>query len=97
MWEAENICLLAQGVYFKAVTAILSITLISRESSSPVNPLHLHAVYTPLPPMSSTSVLRYTSDEAHILARGKAPPLTAPAARGSKRCRLDLLNQLSHL
>lgn len=31
VWEAENICLLAQGGYFKAVTAILSVTLISKK------------------------------------------------------------------
>ena len=81
MWEAENICLLAQGVYFKAFTAILSITVISWESSSPVKLLHLHAVYTPLPPMSSTSAFGYTSDDARNLARGKAPLLTASAAQ----------------
>lgn len=31
VWEAGNICLLAQGGYFKAVTAMLSRTLISKE------------------------------------------------------------------
>lgn len=70
VWEAENICLLAQGGYFKAVTAILSITLISWEkSSSPVKLPHFHAH---LPPMPTKSALRYISDKTYNLIQGKA-------------------------
>lgn len=34
--------------------------------------------------MFSTSAFGYTSDDAHNLTQGKAPPLTAPAAQGPK-------------
>lgn len=79
MWEAENICLLAQGVYFKAVTAILSITLISREKV--LHQLNRYMYmwstppYHPCPPrqLSDIPVTKHTtSHEAKLLRR---PPL----------------------
>lgn len=96
MWEAENICLLAQGVYFKTVTAILSLTLISWESSSPVTEVHLHAAYTPL----TTHVLHVSSRVIPVTTRTavhKAQLLRSPPLQHESQTLQVVLAPLAEL